>query len=155
MSPKLPRITARDLLRALHRDGWYDARQSGSHVILKHPTKEGRAVVPNHPTVVVKPKVLEDVLDTTGLTVQDLEELLSIMKDYRYTIILHPEPEVGGYSVTVPALPGCTTQGETLEEAIVMAKDAIRLYVESLIADGKPVPAELEHPQAIVIDIAA
>jgi predicted RNase H-like HicB family nuclease len=77
------------------------------------------------------------------------------MKEYRYTIILHPEPEERGYSVTVPALPGCLTQGETIEEAIGMAKDAIRLYIESLIADGEPVPEETEHPQAVVIDVAA
>jgi predicted RNase H-like HicB family nuclease len=76
------------------------------------------------------------------------------MSDRHYTIILHPDLE-GGYTVTVPALPGCITQGETLEEAIGMAKDAIQLYIESLIADGEPVPEEHEHPQAIVIRVAA
>jgi predicted RNase H-like HicB family nuclease len=35
-----------------------------------------------------------------------------------------------------------------------MAKDAIRLYIESLMADGEPVPEEPEHPQAIVVDVA-
>jgi predicted RNase H-like HicB family nuclease len=50
--------------------------------------------------------------------------------------------------VTVPALPGCVTQGETLEEAIAMAKDAIRLYIDTLIAGGVPVPEEREPPQA-------
>ena len=75
------------------------------------------------------------------------------MSEYRYTIIL--EPDEGGYTVTVPALPGCVTQGETIEEAIVMAKDAIRLFIETLIAEGKPVPLELEHPQAIIINVAA
>jgi antitoxin HicB len=77
------------------------------------------------------------------------------MSSYQYTIILHPNPEEGGYTVTVPALPECITQGETLEEAIAMAKDVIRLYVESLIADGEPVPEERDHPQAIVINVAA
>ena len=77
------------------------------------------------------------------------------MTSYQYAIILHPDPEEGGYTVTVPALPGCITQGETLEEAIAMAKDVIRLYVESLIADGEPVPEERDHPQAIVIEVAA
>ena len=77
------------------------------------------------------------------------------MSQYQYTIILHPDTEEGGYTVTVPALPGCVTQGETLEEAIAMAKDAIRLYVESLMADGEPVPEEREHPQSIVINVAA
>jgi len=77
------------------------------------------------------------------------------MREYRYTIILHPDIDEGGYTVTVPALPGCVTQGETLEEAIAMAKDAIRLYVESLIADGEAVPEEREHPQAIIVNVTA
>ncbi len=77
------------------------------------------------------------------------------MSEHHYTIILHPDLEEGGYTVTVPALPGCVTQGETLEEAIAMAKDAIRLHIESLAADGEPIPEEREHPQAIVIDVAA
>ena len=77
------------------------------------------------------------------------------MKEYRYTIILHPDPEQGGYTVTVPALPGCVTEGDTLEEAIAMAKEAIHLYLESLLADGEPIPEEQEHPQAIVINVAA
>ena len=77
------------------------------------------------------------------------------MKEYQYTIILHPDFEEGGYTVTVPALPGCVTQGETIEEAIAMAKDAIRLHVETLLADGEAIPEEREHPQAIVIHVAA
>ena len=77
------------------------------------------------------------------------------MSEYQYTIILHPDTEEGGYTVTVPALPGCVTQGETLEEAIAMAKDAIRLHIEALIENGEPVPEEQEHPQAIVINIPA
>jgi predicted RNase H-like HicB family nuclease len=44
---------------------------------------------------------------------------------------LRPEPE-GGYTVTVPALPGCITYGKTLEEAKKMALDAIKAYLESL-----------------------
>ena len=72
-----------------------------------------------------------------------------------YTIILYPEPEAGGYSVTVPALPGCVTQGETIEEAIAMAKDAISLYVEDLIACGESVPVEDEHALAVVVKVAA
>ena len=41
-----------------------------------------------------------------------------------YRILLNPEPE-GGYTVTVPALSGCVTYGETIEEALSMAKEAI------------------------------
>ncbi len=77
------------------------------------------------------------------------------MSEYRYTILLHPDEEQGGYTVTVPALPGCITEGDTIDETTVMAKEAIQLYIESLIADGEPVPEEHEHTQAIVINVAA
>ena len=61
------------------------------------------------------------------------------MTQRTYRILLTPEDE-GGFSVSVPALPGCFTQGETVEEAIAMAREAISLYVESLEEDGAPVP---------------
>jgi len=77
------------------------------------------------------------------------------MHSYQNTIILHPDIEQQGYAVTVPALPGCITEGDTIEQAIAMAKDAIHLYIESLVADGEPIPEEHEHPQAIVVNIAA
>lgn len=64
------------------------------------------------------------------------------MREYRYTIILQPEPEEGGYSVTVPALIGCFAQGDTLEEAVAMAKEAIAVHIEGLLEDGEPIPQE-------------
>jgi predicted RNase H-like HicB family nuclease len=45
-----------------------------------------------------------------------------------YTILLDPDPEDGGYTVTVPALPGCVTEGETVVECIQNAEETIRLY---------------------------
>jgi antitoxin HicB len=57
------------------------------------------------------------------------------MKQYKLSILLTPEDE-GGYSVSVPELPGCFTQGETIAEAIDMAKEAICVYVESLEEDS-------------------
>ena len=56
----------------------------------------------------------------------------------RFKIIL--EPETIGYSVFVPALPGCATQGDTFEECIKNAKEAIKLYIQSLIDDKMPLP---------------
>lgn len=56
-----------------------------------------------------------------------------------FRILLSPEPE-GGFTVTVPALPGCITYGDTLEHAKSMVKEAIELYIESLEADGEAVP---------------
>ncbi len=63
------------------------------------------------------------------------------MRDIRYTVILEKE-EDGGYHAFCPALPGCRTQGDNLEEALVNIEDAIKLYVEDLIADGEPIPEE-------------
>ena len=63
------------------------------------------------------------------------------MRTLSYRITLRKEPE-GGYTVLVPALPGCVTFGKTVEEAIEMSRDAITGYVESLIEDGEPVPVE-------------
>ncbi len=71
----------------------------------------------------------------------------------RYTIILDPDPDEGGYTVTVPALPGCITQGDTVEQCIERAKEAIALHIEGLIADGEPVPVEKDRPQVITIDV--
>ncbi len=55
--------------------------------------------------------------------------------------MLKKEPE-GCYSAIVPTLPGCVTFGETIDEAIEMAKEAIEAYVESLVAQGEEVPTE-------------
>ncbi len=49
-------------------------------------------------------------------------------KILEYTVIFEPSKE-GGYVASVPALPGCATQGETFEEAIAMIKDAIKGYL--------------------------
>jgi len=58
-----------------------------------------------------------------------------------YTVVLRTEPE-GGYTVLVPALPGCFTCGDTIGEALRMAEEAIACHVESLVLQGEPVPAE-------------
>ena len=68
-----------------------------------------------------------------------------------FTIILEPDPE-GGFTVLVPALPGCITQGRTKEQAIQRAREAIVLHLESLLADGESIPEDL--PSAEVLKVA-
>jgi antitoxin HicB len=60
-----------------------------------------------------------------------------------FEVVLMPEGE-GGYSVTVPSLPGCTSQGETRVEALAMIREAIELYIESLVAHGDAIPGPVE-----------
>ena len=72
----------------------------------------------------------------------------------KYTVVLIPEEDGGGGgSVEVPALPGCITQGETREEAVSMAKEAIQIYIESLLADGEAPPPE-RGVETTVVEIA-
>jgi predicted RNase H-like HicB family nuclease len=80
---------------------------------------------------------------------------VSALKTLRYTVILEPEtePDGSGYNVRVPALPGCFTQGETIEEALAMARDAIALYLESVLAHGQPIPLERSRPQLELIEL--
>ncbi len=63
------------------------------------------------------------------------------MKQLTYKVLLNPEPE-GGFTATVPSLPGCITYGETVDEAMLMAEEAIVLYVDSLVAHDEKVPDE-------------
>lgn len=61
------------------------------------------------------------------------------MAQHTYRILLTQEPE-GGYTVNVPALPGCVTYGESIDHAMSMAQEAIELYVATLKAEGDPIP---------------
>lgn len=67
----------------------------------------------------------------------------------RYTVTLEWDEEGQGWFVRVPALPGCLTQGYTVEEALANAQDAIELHISGLRAHGDPVPEE--HDPAILI----
>jgi antitoxin HicB len=67
---------------------------------------------------------------------------------YQFTVLIERQPE-GEYLVSVPALPGCYTEGRTLEEAREMAADAIRAYCASLLKHGEPIPVESPEEQFI------
>ncbi len=58
-----------------------------------------------------------------------------------YPAIFEPWDDGDGYTVTVPDLPGCTTEGDTLAEAILMAEDAASGWVLDELEDGKAAPA--------------
>ena len=60
-------------------------------------------------------------------------------KVLKYDVIFE-EQTVGGYTVTVPSLPGCISEGDTFEEAKENITDAIKLYLEDLVAEGEEFP---------------
>jgi predicted RNase H-like HicB family nuclease len=61
-------------------------------------------------------------------------------------VALIPDTEVGGFTVIVRSLPGCISEGDTRDEALEHIKEAIALYIESLIAHGEEVPEEFDAP---------
>jgi antitoxin HicB len=69
----------------------------------------------------------------------------------RYTVLVYPDE--GNYSVVVPALDGCVTWGHTVDEALAMARDAIRLHLAGLVEDGDEVPEEDEPPMVATVDV--
>ena len=65
-------------------------------------------------------------------------------------VIIEPD-ETGGFVASCPSLPGCHSQGETLEEAIANIREAIELYLEVLEEDGKPIPDDALDRMVIVV----
>lgn len=71
-----------------------------------------------------------------------------------YTIVVEPE-ETGGFMVSVPALPGCFTQGRSLDECRERAAETIAVHIAGLQADGEPIPDEVGTPQLLRVTVAA
>jgi predicted RNase H-like HicB family nuclease len=59
----------------------------------------------------------------------------------RYTVVLEQESD-GGFVITVPALPGCVSQGDTRAEALANIHEAIEVYIADCREVGDPVPTE-------------
>ena len=72
--------------------------------------------------------------------------------NYTYTIKIDPV-EDGGYVVTVPALPGCITQGESYEEALANAKECVQGFLEALVKAGQPLPKEPRPMRSMMASI--
>ena len=60
-------------------------------------------------------------------------------------MVVFEKAEEGGFIARVPALPGCITQGENLEEAEAMSRDAIKGYCASLKKHGERIPCEIKE----------
>jgi predicted RNase H-like HicB family nuclease len=73
-----------------------------------------------------------------------------------YAVVLNPDPdaEEGGYTVTVPALPGVVTHGETVEQCLERVQEAIALHLAAMAQDGEPIPEEHEKPLLLTVTVA-
>jgi predicted RNase H-like HicB family nuclease len=70
------------------------------------------------------------------------------VKSYIFRVDLEEE-EDGGWSASVPALPGCAVSGDTIEETLEFLREAAKAYVEVLIEDGRPIPEDRVAPSVI------
>jgi antitoxin HicB len=78
-----------------------------------------------------------------------------VAQDRTFSVILEPQPE-GGFTVLVPALPEIITEGDTKQEALAMAEDAIRLVLEDRTARGEAIPDDSEtRIREITVTVAA
>jgi predicted RNase H-like HicB family nuclease len=68
----------------------------------------------------------------------------------RYTILVSHEDDA--FVVRVPTLPGCFTQGRTVDEALVRAREAIAGHLAALRDLGEPIPVETEPPIVAAVD---
>ncbi len=62
------------------------------------------------------------------------------MKVYDFKVLLEPDEEAGGYVASCPVLPGCYTQGDTVDEALENIEEAILLCLEDIQAQNQPIP---------------
>lgn len=69
------------------------------------------------------------------------------MIEFPYSLVIEPlsAADGGGYIAIVPDLPGCMSDGETPEEAVVNVRDAIAAWIEAAREMGRPIPAPTKH----------
>ena len=68
----------------------------------------------------------------------------------KYTVVIEADEDSEGFTVTVPALPGCVSEGATRDEALANIREAIIGFLEGLEKAGEPIPAET-HPVELAI----
>lgn len=71
----------------------------------------------------------------------------------RYTVVLLPDQEEGGYDVVMPALPGCVTQADTLDQALERAQEVIELYLTDAQDRKEYIPVETAPPTILSVEV--
>ena len=74
MSKKLPRLTASEVIKVLHKLGFEEKRASGSHRIYKNMSK--RIVIPYHSGKIIHPKIIKDILQLANISIDEFIKLL-------------------------------------------------------------------------------
>ena len=79
------------------------------------------------------------------------------MTRFSYTVLLVPDPDIGGFTATVPEIPEIVTEGDDEAHALAMAREAIALYLGYAAEKGLPLPVERAAPRlgTVEVDVAA
>lgn len=77
------------------------------------------------------------------------------MRAYSVLVERDPDSDDELYIVTVPALPGCFSQGRSIDEALDRAREAIEGHIATLVDVGEPVPVEAEPPRLFSVHVSA
>jgi predicted RNase H-like HicB family nuclease len=77
------------------------------------------------------------------------------MRFYTFEVIVEKEPEGNGYLAYSPTLPGCLSNGKTIEEAKRNIREAIQQHIEALLSHGQPVPQNemLVHVEELTVGV--
>lgn len=75
MNPKLPIVTAKELIKALKKAGFYEYRQKGSHLTLVRDSDDNQVTIPMHPGKTLGKGLLSKILRQAGLTVEEFNKL--------------------------------------------------------------------------------
>jgi predicted RNase H-like HicB family nuclease/predicted RNA binding protein YcfA (HicA-like mRNA interferase family) len=114
-------MNSKTLIKKLEADDWYLVRVKGSHHQFKHDSKKGLVTI-KHPD--------------SGHIKQHLQTGRLEMK---IPVVLHSDDNQH-YGVSVPDLAGCFSAGDSIEDALASAKEAIELHLEGLLEDGEALP---------------
>ncbi|MDF7676791.1 type II toxin-antitoxin system HicB family antitoxin [Neisseriaceae bacterium ESL0693] len=120
------------IIKLLEIDSWCEVAIKGSYHQFKHASKSGRVTVP-HPKKIYHLVLLKTYLNKLASNTQLRNRKKVIMFLY---IAIHKNAETG-YGVTVPSLPGCFSYGDTLDDTVANAKEAIQLHIEGVLEDGE------------------
>ena len=107
-----------------------DAQSGGNPAEIIEATAQGQVVI----AIDVEPIVKNLRSDVTELSAAREIDVRARGRSYR--VVLTPDLEAGGYSVEVPELPGCITEGDTLPEARRMAREAIEAWLDVAAPQG-------------------
>lgn len=115
-------------------------KRGGSHVVFEHPAIGGGAFRSGAPAdqAGVYPPLRG--ADRRG------EDERRMMSDYRFIVRPLSDDEGGGYLVEFPDLPGCMSDGETIEEAVANGQDAKASWIAAMTEAGRPIPSPTLEP---------